>query len=332
MRTIDHMNVLFVAAAGPRQGFGHLVRCGVLASGLGARPRVALRGSASARRQARALGWQVHMAMPTLLRTMAPDLLVVDEPSVAVATRWVRAARERGIAVAAISDLRLNAVDADLTIDGSITTMAGSTAADLQGPEFAILDATIARLRHMPRARDRRRVLIALGGGTHVRRLGRSLAHRIQEHLPDIYVDLAPGFSTAPLPTLPSGCQWISPYGLRQALATTGVAIVAGGTTVYEAAALGAPIVTLAVADAQRTTTRAFSDRGGALDASEANPLDAIDRAAMEVAHLIVNPDMATLLSQQAARLVDGNGTARVIDRLRALVALGRGSEASHAA
>ncbi len=332
MRPVAATTVLFVAAAGPRQGFGHLVRCGVLASGLGVRPRFVLRGEAPARRHARALGWQVHLAMPTLLRTMAPDLVVVDEPSVDVAARWVRAARERGIPVAAISDLRLNAVDADLTIDGSITKLSGAVDADLQGPEFAILDATIARLRHVPRARDRRRVLIALGGGTHVRRVGRSVARRIQEYLPDVYVDLAPGFSTVRLPVLPSGCQWISPYGLRQALATTGVAVVAGGTTLYEAAALGAPIVTLAVAEAQRLTTCAFSDRGGALDASAASPLDAIDRAAVEVAHLITNPDTAALLSQQASRLVDANGTARVVDRLRLLLTTQRGRGASHAA
>lgn len=328
----NESSVLFVAAAGPRQGFGHLVRCGVLAGALGVRPRLALRGASSVRQRARALGWQVHPTMPTLLRTMAPDLVIVDDPSADVASRWVRASRERGIPVAAISDLRLNCVEADLTIDGSITTVAGATDADLQGPEFAILDPTIGLLRNMPRARDRRRVLIALGGGSHIRGIGRSVAARIQTLLPDLRIDLAPGFSTAPLPALPSGCQWIAPHALRQALATTGVAVVAGGITLYEAAALGTPTVALAVADAQRLTTRAFADRGAALDASEINPADAIDRAGVEVAHLITNADFATLLSQQATRLVDGDGTARVVARLRQLVTIHRAGKASHAA
>lgn len=328
----DSMNVLFVAAAGPRQGFGHLVRCGVLAGALGVKPRLVLRGAASARRQARALGWQVHPTMPTLLRTMTPDLVVIDEPSASVASRWVRATRAHGIPVVAVSDLRLNSVDADVTIDGSVTSVPGATDADMQGPEFAILDPVVTRLRQTPRARDRRRVLIALGGGTHIRHLGRQIALRIQELLPDLYVDLAPGFSTARLPALPGGCQWISPHALRQTLATTGVAVVAGGVTLYEAAALGTPIVAVAVADAQRLTTRAFADRNAAHDASRLDRLDAINQAAVAVERFVTNPGLSTRFGEQAGRIVDANGTTRVVERLRAVVAARHHRKASHAA
>ena len=37
--------VLFVAAAGPRRGYGHLVRCVSFARALGVRPLLAVRGS-----------------------------------------------------------------------------------------------------------------------------------------------------------------------------------------------------------------------------------------------------------------------------------------------
>jgi len=43
------MTVVFRVAAGPRLGFGHLVRCRSLARALGVTPRVWLRGSAATR-------------------------------------------------------------------------------------------------------------------------------------------------------------------------------------------------------------------------------------------------------------------------------------------
>ena len=53
------MTVVFQAAAGPRLGFGHLVRCRSLARALGLTPRVWVRGSAATRAAARALGCEV---------------------------------------------------------------------------------------------------------------------------------------------------------------------------------------------------------------------------------------------------------------------------------
>jgi hypothetical protein len=57
--TISPLRVLFHAAAGPRLGFGHLVRCRSLARALGVDARVSIRGSAATRVAAALAGWQV---------------------------------------------------------------------------------------------------------------------------------------------------------------------------------------------------------------------------------------------------------------------------------
>ena len=50
MPIIRHVAVVFRVAAGPRLGFGHLVRCRAIARALGVEPRVSIRGTAATRR------------------------------------------------------------------------------------------------------------------------------------------------------------------------------------------------------------------------------------------------------------------------------------------
>src|SRR5436190_24313850 len=95
--------VLFGLAAGPRIGFGHLVRCRSLSRALGVPPLVALRGTAATRRRAAAAGWQiVDVRTDRDLLALGPGLLVIDDPSAAAARQWVQRARRAGIPVASI--------------------------------------------------------------------------------------------------------------------------------------------------------------------------------------------------------------------------------------
>jgi spore coat polysaccharide biosynthesis predicted glycosyltransferase SpsG len=328
--------VLFRAAAGPRRGFGHLVRCGVLARALGAGRTVSLRASAATADAARARGWQVLPATsgPTrVLVTFAPDLLIIDDPSSRHAAAWVRAARRRGIPVATVHDLGLGRAGADLTIDGSLELPRGRVPADLQGPEFAILDPDLTAWRARRPIRRPDRVLIALGGGAHIHALGPTLAARIRCKVPDVRIDVAAGLLGSGHRPLPPGCRWLAtPDGLAPALATASAAVVAGGITLYEACAVGTPVVTLAVAGAQRATTRAFANAGAAIDASGPIRAHALDRAAAGVAHLLSHPREAARRSRRARQLVDGAGTSRVTRHLVALAARGRAEERRHVA
>src|SRR5262245_58487606 len=93
MRTGEGMRVLFAAAAGPRLGFGHLVRCRSLARVLGVPPRVVLRASAATRRRAVQAGWTVIDVLDDQsLQKANPQILVVDDPLAAAVRRWLRRA------------------------------------------------------------------------------------------------------------------------------------------------------------------------------------------------------------------------------------------------
>ncbi|MGE0463961.1 MAG: hypothetical protein AB7Q16_21550 [Vicinamibacterales bacterium] len=328
--------VLFCAAAGPRLGFGHLVRCRSLARALGVEPLVVLRGSPSTRRRAEALGCALVSAAGVAgLRALGPSLVIIDDPSPAHAARWLSRARRARVPVASVHDLGLAYVASDLLIDGSVQAgraPAGSTL--LAGPACAILDPSVAHARRSKRRARAGRILIALGGGHHVLSAAARLSAALARRLPHAEVRVARGFAaTAALPVL-SHATWIeAPDGLVRELAEARVAIVAGGVTLYEACALGVPVVAVAVTAAQHRTVRALARQGAAIDGGRA-PLDAAGEAALTeaVVHLLASETAAAMLARAGRRIVDGRGAARVAARLRALMRDRAGKGTRHAA
>jgi spore coat polysaccharide biosynthesis predicted glycosyltransferase SpsG len=146
-----------------------------------------------------------------------------------------------------------------------------------------------------------------------------------------VFVEIAAGFSVRRSVPLPANCRWlVARRGLAEALARAHIAVLAGGTTLYEACALGTPVVALPVVGAQRRTVRAFAATGAIVAVDAARPERALARAAREAAALLADPAGATRLARRAARLVDGRGAERVAQRLRALAASRR--ELHHAA
>ena len=148
--------VVFRVAASPRIGFGHLVRAIHLASALGVPPRVSIRGTVDAdgdsppsrRRRAAARSRDA---------VRAPDLalLVIDDPSRAAATPWLRAARRAGVPVASLHDVGIAPLASDLAIDGSLGArrvdgLGVDAAACRLGPAYAVLPP--ARALAPPRA------------------------------------------------------------------------------------------------------------------------------------------------------------------------------------
>jgi spore coat polysaccharide biosynthesis predicted glycosyltransferase SpsG len=259
---------------------------------------------------------------------------VVDDPSRPVTQRIVRRAREAGARVVVISDLGGNrGTGADLTVDGSLRPGRPARRTDLNGPRFAVLNPDLAQAGECPVSRREPRVVIALGGGSHVRSLGTQLARRLAGRAPGVRVALASGFSGRGLrPTLPASCEWLEPGGLFTALRTAAVAVVAGGLTLYEACALGTPVVALAVTPAQRVATRAFARAGAAIDVSATVRAPALALAAEATLALLSDRDRAAALGHRGGRLVDGDGAARVARRIRKLLVQGPDARRPHAA
>ncbi len=325
--------VLFQVAAGPRLGFGHLVRCRSLARALGVTPRVWVRGSAATRAAASALGCQVLPATLSLADA-APDLLVIDDPSPTVAAAAVRRARAHGVPVCTIHDAGRRRVAADLVVDGSVgVAPVLDDPARLLGPAFAMLDPGARSPRANRPGTGRRRVCIALGGGAHAFTLVPMLVAALAARLPGLDIRAARGFvARAALPDLKGG-QWLRPHELGAALAAADVAIVAGGVTAYEACAAGTPFVAVAVTPAQRRTVRALARHGAALDGGLLQPGPATARVARLAAQLVTAPAAQARLSAAGRALIDGHGSHRVAAALRALAATPAVREgATHAA
>jgi spore coat polysaccharide biosynthesis predicted glycosyltransferase SpsG len=328
------VGVLFRVAAGPRVGFGHLVRCRSLARALGITPCGSVRGGAATRGAASAMGWSLAPTSSAKALAAKPDVLVVDDPSAAHASVWVRAARKAGVPVAAIHDLGRGRVDADLSIDGSVLPgRALHAARALTGPDHMILDPAVLTTRLRRTKAPALHVLIALGGGSHVYQLASRIARAIAARVPDVRIRAAAGFAVPRRqPALPCG-RWIAaPDGLAHELSRATVAVVSGGVTLYEACALGVPAVAVAVTAAQHRTIARIARRGAAVDGGRPPLHDStIDRIADAVARLVRDARGRRQLSVSGRRLVDGRGAFRVADRVRELSLARRGAQ-SHAA
>jgi hypothetical protein len=313
--------VVFRAAAGPRLGFGHLIRCRSLARAMGVDLLVSLRGTQRARLQAAALGARlVDLRTSEAITAVGPSLVVIDDPSRAAALRWLARARRAGVPVASVHDRGLACLASDLVIDGGVRPDAApSRSVRLAGPAFTILDPVInATCRRRPRPVGGR-ILLSLGGGRHVVTRAARLSAAIAGRLPHSDLRVARGFSAyGAVAPLPHG-RWIdAPDGLVRELAGAQVAIVAGGMTLYEACALGVPVVAVGVTDAQRVTVRALARAGAVLDGGLLRTGRA-SQVADAVAHLIEDPAAAAAQAHIARQIVDGRGAARVATHLRAL-------------
>jgi dTDP-4-amino-4,6-dideoxygalactose transaminase len=142
-----------VVAAGPRIGFGHLMRARTLAEALGQRPVVMVRGGNAAVRTARELGCEVVDRRASALDGF--QTVIVDDPSPRQRRVWIERAHRAGALTVAIHDGVSTHAAATLVVDGSIATPEAAGAGRACGPRFAILDRRIASRRRSCRCSGR---------------------------------------------------------------------------------------------------------------------------------------------------------------------------------
>ena len=333
--------IAFRVAASPRIGFGHLVRAVHLADALGVPARISLRGTVAAA-TARRLGVEVLPPAHDVVVHADLALLVIDDPSLAAAMPWLRAARRAGVPVASFHDVGIAPLTSDLAIDGSLGArrargLGADAAACRLGAQYAVLGPAVRQLRH-PNGRAaavRRAVLVGLGGGQQAA-MGRSIAGALRAEL-----DRVPGLSRVQVllslgmdssvasgsSALPPGVEVVPPARFREALAQAAVAVVAGGTTLYEACALGTPVVAVPVVPGQAPTVRRFvraglaaAARGAAGVGADVVGTAAWGRAAARAAVALLADDARRAsLSRRGRSAIDGRGAERVALAMAAL-------------
>jgi spore coat polysaccharide biosynthesis predicted glycosyltransferase SpsG len=308
MTASSELRVLFRLAAGPRRGFGHLVRSISLARALGIRPLLCVRGSDEVADAALALGADVLSdGTPRSVAALRPDVVVVDDPVASAARRWIEAARRAGSIVVTIHDLGIGCADGDLVIDGSVTRQARPRRGRaLTGTRYAILDPALPGRRRR-QAPGGRRVLVALGGGPR-RAIALAVAQAIAAADPRAEIRIAGGFIGRPPATTPTITWVAATRGLGDELSQATVAVVGGGVSLYEACAMGVPAVGLPVVPGQAPTVQAFARRGAAVGM----PFKADGtRTAAAVVALLDDPERRASLRRRSMRLVDGKGARR---------------------
>ena len=315
--------ILLRVASGPRRGFGHVVRALRLADQLTGSVWISCDGPMPP------LSRAPHVQLATggirTLDTVRPDLLVLDTPVAADGQRWLTAARRRGLAVASIHDRGIAPLPSDLAIDGSLASRGGISGArrTLVGPRFMVIDPRVASGPHA--SVDALLVVIALGGGPRVG-LAQALAEQIVRLTPRARVVVAAGFvAGGAVPSAAtSSIQWLGPReSLVDVLSQAAVAVVAGGVTLYEAAALGVPTVAVPIVAAQRPTVRAFARAGATITPRSSESIDP-GAIAAAVRRLMVDRTHARRLAARGRQLVDGRGTERVVRALHALAGAAR--------
>jgi UDP-2,4-diacetamido-2,4,6-trideoxy-beta-L-altropyranose hydrolase len=176
-------------------------------------------------------------------------------------------------------------------------------------------------------ARDAGRVLVTMGGSDPLglsAPVATALAHR------GIATTVVLGPATADasavadhLASRPS-VEVASPAAFEDLLAGATVAVVGAGTTMWEGACLGTPMVAVVVADNQATPAAAAATRGF-VEVIEGRPdragLGCAERVGDTVAALLADDDRRASLGRHGRAAVDGRGAERVADALANLFA-----------
>ncbi len=317
---------LFRVAAGARIGYGHLRRATVLARALRRPCAISVRGGGVVPAEWTPAPRNVRAAL-----ALGPRLLVVDDPRAGEATPWIREARRRGVPTASLHDLGIAAVPSDLAIDGSlrVTRTPLPAARRLTGVDYAVLDVAVRRRQPRRAKTGRPRVLVSFGGGDH-RALLAAAIDALTRSLPHAHLVVPTGLGRA-LPGMPSGSfPWPSSTtsvevvtardGLAPLLARADMAVLGGGLTLYEAAALGVPAIAVPVVPAQRPTIDAFVRAGTAVAVRSGAGHEATARRLAARARQLWDDSQARAhMAARGIATVDGRGAQRVA---RALLAL----------
>jgi UDP-2,4-diacetamido-2,4,6-trideoxy-beta-L-altropyranose hydrolase len=339
----DKPRILFFADAGPEVGGGHVMRCLTLARAL------AERGAACAFVESRAaagilrrFGWasQTLLAMTDaddlegqvayaaeIAGRFEADVVVVDHYRAGAAEEDLLRGPGRRLVV--IDDLADRRHACNLLVDPGYgrrrehyDALIPPESAVRLGPSHALVrpEFAAARQRAMSRRAKHgpaRRALVSLGltdvGGITVR-VVRALAPVLEE----IRLDIVLGADAPSLPALTAMAEtdrrlhlWVDNAEMASLMADADIAIGAGGSSVWERAAVGLPSATVILADNQRAMIEHMADAGftRALDAGAADLEDALAAAWRRLAG---DPPLRWRLAERASELCDGHGADRV--------------------
>lgn len=323
--------ILFVCAAGPSVGGGHVMRSLTLARALQAA------GATCAFQASPEVGAVLDAFAPDMARAQDDagfDAIVFDHYGLGADDHRALA---KGRPALALDDLADRPLAADLVLDSGPARKAEdyaglipSHAQLLLGPSYAPVRPAFAALRETALARrgeqpSVRRILVSLGltdvGGITARVVG-----LLRPLIGEAVLDVVVGGGAPSLPALrvlaeqdPRLVLHIDAQDMPRLTLEADLAVGAGGSTTWERCVLALPTVALILADNQAPAARALEAAGVAPCLDVAAP-DFEAAFAREVSDLLENADRRAALSAASAGVCDGLGAARVAAAFLAII------------
>jgi len=258
-----------------------------------------------------------------------PAWLIVDHYGLDV--RWEASMRPGVDRILVIDDLADRAHDADVLLDVNLAEEGAERyqgkipdrCRTLLGPRYVALRGEFAawRARVACRQGPVRRVFVFHGGGLQAASCTRATIEAIgslsmRNLAVDVVFDAGQGDSDA----ISAACHrhgfhfHHTTSRMAQLMSEAGLAVGAGGTTLWERCCLGLPSIAFALAENQRDQVHQAAAQGAVL--APAVPPDDAQALARQLTACLENPELLAAVSRRAMALVDGRGTERLLRAL----------------
>ena len=177
-----------------------------------------------------------------------------------------------------------------------------------------------------------RKVLVTLGGSDPDNATGKVI--EALRHRPDLEATIVVGGSNPNLEQLKSAVAGaakvrlvVDATDMPELMAWADVAVAAAGSTSWELAFMGLPVVSLVLADNQAPVAAALAREGVGLSLGDYRGCS-VEAIAQTLGRLVIEAGEREAMSRRARRLVTGDGAALVVTRLRAALLKLRRAEA----
>lgn len=314
-------SVIIRADGGESIGGGHIVRAKIIAAALksaGMEPHLLAKENDWTRESLADAAWPVHYLRKTdnesiivlqTARRCAARLVILDVRD--TSAEYVRYLKESGAAVITIDDPGRGAELADATFRAGVTPRREKNF--YYGPAYAILSPRILDLREKARPPSQLRDVVCFFGTFDPKNHGR-LISSLAESFPKIGFHW---FTKGTMLARPN-VQIFAPDQEKflEKLMSADLAIISGGVTLFEAAAVGRPAIVLPEAPHEMDQGELLAS-GGAVLLLEHPTGKNLEQVFAELAR---NPGRLGVFHAKSMEMVDGRGLERFLRVVRSLL------------
>ena len=347
----NNVKIVFRVDGNKKIGLGHLSRCLALSHEIKRRINCdilfLMKDSNDAAKEVLKYGYKVESRFPKGL----VDIFITSVPN--ISQKYLAKIKERAELVVVMDDSARTQYTADIVVKCSLAPELNkfsqkSKSRFLIGPDYIILDKEFQKL-HLRKKKinpEVKSILITMGGSD-----VNNLTPKIMEALDEL-TDIKKTVIVGPVFEQNEKLKPNSSYSLKHGVSnmaelmfSSDLAIVGGGTTLYELACVGTPGIVLCQTDFQLLIARCFEQKGAVVnlipDRNLAKETIISDVKSLiknkekriglsgnltkemiisNVKSLIKNKEKRKKMSSAEKKIVDGKGAVRVVDKILSVI------------